>query len=241
MSLGGIQMGSVVQNGDRLIAKGSLHSAWRTFFLFSFVLLLGAVYLHSQCPDTGQTKVIKPSQGTGYHFYRFRGDSSFRYFLDGKTFSFNDKADSGKTFIFIDDIAYESILVERGDLAEYIKSSKTIDVLRAQAKHQQDYFKGVDPSMVITDYGPASRKNPDGSEDRLFYLWKKENPPGKEAATQYLCSTLIKDGVVVLSLMPTKASVSKDDVFLQIDKYTSHFDLLSGSQCAQVLSMPSAP
>jgi hypothetical protein len=234
-------MGSVVQNADRLTAKGSLLSAWRIFFLFSSVLLLGTVYLHSQCPDTGQTKVIRPDQGTGYDFYRFMGDSSFRYFLDGKTFSFNDKDDPGKTFIFIDDIAYESILVERVDLAEYVKSSKTPDVLRAQAKHEQDYFKRADPSMVITDYGPSSRKNPDGSEDRLFYLWKKENPPGKKGATQYLCSTLIKNGVVVLSLMTLKASVSEDDVFLQIHKYTSHFDLLSSHQCKQVLSMPSAP
>jgi hypothetical protein len=234
-------MEGVVQTADRLTAKGSLPSAWRISFLFSSVLLLGTVYLHSQCPDTGQTKVIKPNQGTGYDFYRFMGASSFRYFLDGKTFSFNDKDDPGRTFIFIDDIAYESILVERVDLAEYVKSSKTIDILRAQAKHHQDYFKKADPSMVITDYGPASRKNPDGSEDRLFYLWKKENPPGKKAATQYLCSTLIKDGVVVLSLMTMKASVSEDDVFLQIQKYTSHFDLLSSNQCAQVLSMPSAP
>ena len=234
-------MGRVVLNADRLTAKGSLPSAWRIFFVFSSVLLLGTVYLHSQCPDTGQTKVIKPDQGTGYDFYRFMGDRSFRYFLDGKTFSFNDKDDPGKTFIFIDDIAYESILVERVDLAEYVKSSKTIDVLRAQAKHEQDYFKRADPSMVITDYGPASRKDFDGSEDRLFYLWKKENPPGKKGATQYLCSTLIKDGVVVLSLMPLKASVSEDDVFLQIQKYTSHFDLLSSDQCKQALSMPFAP
>jgi hypothetical protein len=161
--------------------------------------------------------------------------------LDGKTFSFNDKDDPGKTFIFIDDFAYESILVERPDLAKYVKSSKTIDVLRAQAKYEQDYFKKADPSMVITDYGPASRKNPDGSDDRLFYLWKKENPPGNKAATQYLVSTLIKDGVVVLSLMPTKTSVSEDDVFLQIQKYTSHFDLISSDQCSKVLSTPTAP
>ena len=234
-------MGSVVQNADRLTAKGSSLSAWRIFFLLSSVLLLDTVYLHSQCPDTGQTKVIKPDQGTGYGFYMFMGDSSFHYFLDGKTFSFNDKDDSGKTFIFIDDSAYESILVERADLAEYVKSSKTIDVLRAQAKHQQGYFKRADPSMVITDYGPSSRKNPDGSEDRLFYLWKKENPTGKKFAPQYLCSTLVKNGVVVLSLMPLKASVSEDDVFLQIQKYTSHFDLLSSDQCKQVLSWPSAP
>jgi hypothetical protein len=234
-------MGSVIQKADRLIACGALPSAWRMFFLFSSVLFLGTVCLHSQCPNTGQTKIIKPDQGTGYYFYRFMGNSSFRYFLDGKTFRFNDKDDPGRTFIFIDDIAYESILVERVDLAEYVKSEKTIDILRAQAKHHQDYFKGADPSMVITDYGPASRKNPDGSEDRLFYLWKKENPPGKNAATQYLCSTLIKDGVVVLSIMPLKASVSEDDVFLQIQKYTSNFDLMSSDQCAQVLAKPTAP
>jgi hypothetical protein len=241
VSFGGIQMGGVVRNADQLTAKSSSPSAWRIFVLFSFVLLVGTLDIHSQCPDTGQTKVIKPSQGTGYDFYRFMGDSSFRYFLDGKTFSFNDKDDPGKTFIFIDDISYESILVERADLAEYVKSSGTIDILRAQAKHEQDYFKKADPSMVITDYGPAPRKNPDGSEDRLFYLWEKENPRGREAATQYLCSTLIKGGVVVLSVMPLKASVSEDDVFLQIQKYTSHFDLLSSDQCRQVRSMPSAP
>ena len=234
-------MGSLVQNANRPAGKSSLPSAWRIFFLFSSVLLLGTAYLHSQCPETGQTKVIKPDQGTGYDFYKFIGDSSYRYFLDGKTFSFNDKDDPGRTIIFIDDMAYESTLVERADLAEYVKSSKTIDILRAQAKHHQDYFKKGDPSMVITDYGPNSRKNPDGSEDRLFYLWKKENPPGKAAATQYLLSTLIKDGVVVLSLMPLKASVSEDTVWLQIQKYTSHFDSLSNTQCKQVLSMPSAP
>jgi hypothetical protein len=211
------------------------------FLLLSSAVFLGAGRLHSQCPPTGETKVIRPNQGSGYYFCRFMGDSSFRYFLDGKTFSYNDKDDPGKTFIFIDDIAYELIVVTSADLAEYVESSRTIDVLRAQAKHQQDYFRKTDPSMIITDYGPAPRQNPDGSEDRLFYLWKKENPSGKKAATQYLCSTLIKDGVVVLSLMPMKASVSEDDIFLQLKKYTSHFDLLSDDQCARVLSMPAGP
>jgi hypothetical protein len=234
-------MRSMVQNAHRLTAKSSSALPWQMLFLPFSALLLGTVNLHSQCPDNGQTKVIKPDQGTGYYFYRFLGDSSFRYFLDGKTFSFNDKDDPGRTFIFIDDIAYESILVAREDLAEYVKSSNPEDVLRAQAKNEQDYFKKLDPSMVITDIGLAFRKNPDGSDDRLFYLWKKENPLGKQAATQYMCSTIIKDGVVVLSLMPMKASVSKDDVFLQIQKYTSHFDLMSSDQCAKVLSMPAAP
>jgi hypothetical protein len=113
-----------------------------------------------------------------------------------------------------------TILVERTDLVKYVKRAV--------------------PSIVITDYGPSARKNPDGSDDRLFYLWKKENPPGNKAATQYLVSTLIKGGVVILSFMPLKASISEDDVFLQIQKYTSYFDLLSNNQCVKVLSMPTA-
>lgn len=234
-------MEAVVQNADRPIANGASFYAWRVFFLFSAVLLLGSACVKAQCPDNKETKVIKPVEGTGYYFYRFMGDSSYRYFLDGKTFSYNDRDDPGRTFVFIDDIAYESILVERADLEEYVKSSKTIDILRAQAKHHQDYFKKGDPSMVITDYGVTPRQKPDGSEDRLFYIWKKENPPGKEAATQYLCSTLIKDGVVVLSIMPLKASVSEDDVNLQLEKYILHFDLMTSDQCKQVLSMPSKP
>jgi len=231
----------VAKSSGRLTTKSLLLTDWRTLFLFSSALLVGTVGLYAQCPDTGQTKVIKPAQGTGYRFYKFLGDRSFVYFLDGKTFSFNDKDDPGKTLIFIDDFAYEPILVEKSGFEQYVKSSKPIDILRAQAKHQQDYFKKSFPSMVITDYGPSARKNPDGSDDRLFYLWKKENPPGSIDARQYLVSTLIKDGVVVLSFMPLKASVSEDDVFTQIQKYTSHFDLLSSARCATVLSNPSAP
>jgi len=46
------------------------------------------------------------------NFYVIKGDSSSRDFLDGKTFSFNDKDDPGKTLAFIDDMTYESIGVE---------------------------------------------------------------------------------------------------------------------------------
>jgi hypothetical protein len=70
---------------------------------------------------------------------------------------------------------------------------------------------------------------------------KKETPHGKEPATQYLCSTLIKNGVVVLSIMLVKTLVSEDDVFRQLREYTSRFDTLSANQCAQVLAMPNAP
>jgi hypothetical protein len=234
-------MRSVVQNANRLIANASSASPCRTVFLVSFMLMLGPVYLHSQCPDNGQTKVIKPNEGTGYYFYRFLGDSSFRYFLDGKTFSFNDKDDPGRTIIFIDNMAYELIVKDRDGFKKYIKGSKAEDILLAEAKQHQDYLKSVDSSTVITEFGISpGEKNPDGSEGRAFYLWKKENPPGKEAATQYLCSTLVKDGVVVLSIMLIKPSVSEDDVFRQLREYTSHFDTLSGKQCAQVLSMPTA-
>ena len=169
-------MGSAVQNSDRL-THPSL-SAWPLSVLLSSVLTLGVVNLNAQCPNTGETKVIKPAQGTGYRFYKFIGDSSFVYYLDGKTFRFNDKDDPGKTFIFIDDFVYEPLLVERSDFAKYVKSLEPVDILHAQAKHMEDVFTARVPSMKITDYGPSARKNPDGSEVRLFYLWKKENPPG---------------------------------------------------------------
>jgi hypothetical protein len=234
-------MSGAGQNSDRLTAKASLPSVWRLFFLFSSAVFLGSASLHTQCPDNGQTKVIKPNEGTGYYFYRFLGESSFVYFLDGKTFSFNDKDDPGKTIIFIDDMAYESILEDKADFAKYIKGPKPVDILRAQAKYEQDYYKKMVPSVVITDYGPPSNENADGADNRHFYLWKKENPPGKEAATQFLLSALIKDKVVVLSIMLLKPSVTEDEVFLQIQKYTSNLSLLSSAQCAKVLSMPTAP
>lgn len=234
-------MGSTLQDSGKRTARRLLPVVRQTFLVFSFLVLLGIAHLHSQCPNTGQTKVIKPTEGSGYYFYRFEGDSSFYYFLDGTKFSLNDKDDPGKVFLFIDDMAYEPLLVEREDLAEYVKSSKDMDILTAQAKHMQDYFKKNVPSVIITDYGPSFRKKPDGSDDRLFYLWKKENPPGQQAATQYLCSTLIKNGVFVLSFIQAKPSVSEDDLWKQIKTYTSHFDLLSSKQCAQVLNMPSKP
>ena len=237
-------MGRCVQNANRLKANASLDTTWRVLFLVFFMLMLGPMNLHSQCPDNGQTKVIKPNEGTGYYFYKFLGDSSFRYFLDGKTFSFNDKDDPGKTIIFIDDLAYESIVKDkdRDDIKKYIKGSKAEDILLAEAKQQQEYIKSFAPSIVITDLGISpGEKNPDGSEGRAFYLWEKQNPPGKEAATQYFCSTVVKSGVVVLSIMLIKPSVSEEDVFRQLREYTSHFNTLSGDKCKQVLGMPTAP
>jgi hypothetical protein len=233
----------MVKNAYRLIANASSASIWRMVFFASFIVMIDPAYLHSQCPDNDQTKVIKPSKGTGYYFYKFLGDSSFRYFIDGKTFSFNDKDDPGKTIIFIDDMAYESIVKDKDwdEIKKYMKGSKPEDILRAEAKQHQAYHKSVLPSMVITDFGVSSDKNPDGSEGRAFYLWKKENPPGKEAATQYLCSTVVKNKVVVLSIMLIKPSVTEDDVFRQLREYTSRFDTLSGDKCAQVLAMPTAP
>jgi hypothetical protein len=136
-------MGSVAQDADRLTASASSASAWRMVFLLSFMLMLGPVYLHPQCPDNGQTKVIKPNEGTGYYFNVFMGESSFRYFLDGKTFSFNDKGDPGKTIIFIDDMAYESIVKDkdRDEIKKYLKGSKDEDILRAEAKQHQEHSK----------------------------------------------------------------------------------------------------
>ncbi len=233
-------MKGVLLNPDQLTAKHLLHPVPQILFVLFSALLIGAVSVNAQCPNSGETKVIKPDRGTGYYFYRFLGDSSFVYFLDGETFSYNDKDDPGRTFIFVGNIAYELTLVDRADLAKYVTSSKPEDILRAQAKDEQDYFKKIDPKIVITDYGPAYRQNPDGGDDRLFYLWKKENTRGKQAATQFMCSTPIKDGVVMLSLFSTKPSISEDDLFHAIQAYTSRFDLLSSEQCAKALSAPVA-
>lgn len=233
-------MRGFVLNADRPSAENSLPSALRMFFLIFLVLFLDAVCLKAQCPDNGQTKVFNSKQGAGYYFYKFLGDSSFRYFLAGKTFSYNDKDDPGRTITFIDDMAYELILEDRADFAGYIKGSKPQDILVAQAKYEQDHYKKLVPSIVITDYGPPSNAN-DGSNDHPFYLWKKENPPGKEAATQYLVSTLVKDKVVLLSIMLLKSTVTENDVFRQLETYTGHFDLISGEQSASALSVQSSP
>lgn len=230
-----------VQCSVQRMARGSSPLTCLIVFMFSSAIVTASIGLHAQCPNTGETKVTTRREGTGYYFFKFLGDSSFFYFLDGKTFSFNDKDDPGKTFVFIDNFAYESTFVDREYLSTLVKSSKPLDILRAQAKHQQAYFKSAVPSIVITDYGPSARKNPDGSDDRLFYLWKKDSAPGTPAAPQYLVSTLVKDGVVVLSVMPGNGPVSEEDLFLQVEKYTSHFGLLSDIQCAEVLSAPAAP
>jgi len=210
----------------------------RCVFLLVFCGFLSvSIQSRAQCPDTGQTKVFNSKQGAGYYFYRFVGDGSFRYFLAGKTFSYNDKDDPGKTFAFIDDMAYELILEDKADFTSYIKGAKPIDLLRAQAQYEQDVYKKRFPSVVIKDYGPPANYDPN-SNDRLFYLWRKDSPPGMEVATQFLVSTLVKDKVVLLSIMLTQPSASEKGAFLQIEKYTGSFALLTANECAEALSAP---
>lgn len=205
-------------------------------FLWIIVLVANSGILRSQCPNTGESKVFESNNGTGYYFYKFQGDGSFRFFLEGKTFSLNTKDNPGKAYIFIDDMAYEPLLIEKTQLLEYTKSSATLDILQAQAKYEQAYFKKIDPSMVIQDYGPTTTKNPDGSDNRMFYLWKKQSAPGKTPATQYLVSTVVKDGLFVMSFMPVSGKASEDDMIHRILNYASHFGTVSSDQCAQVLA-----
>lgn len=99
--------------------------------------------------------------------------------------------------MFMDDVAYESILVERTDLAGCVTSLKAIDMLRAQAKHQHGYFKRADPS--IGDHGLWTGPPTILLAVKTANSLEKGKSCWKKAATQYLCSTLIKDGAVVLS------------------------------------------
>jgi hypothetical protein len=230
-------MKGVIGKAGWLISKRPMRSACRMLFLIALTVVSGAMGLRAQCPDNGQTKVMKPSKGNGFYFYKFLGDESFRYFLDGKTFSYNNKSDPGRTFIFIDGMAYELMLEDRADFAKYIKGSKPQDILLAQAKYEQDYYRRIVPGVVITDYGPPANAD-DGGDDRPFYLWKKENPPGKEAATQYLVTTLVGNKVVLLSIGVVKPTVLEKDVFHQLEEYTGSFALITGDVCAKVLSAP---
>jgi hypothetical protein len=217
--------------------KNLLATATRPMVWVCLLGYAGSGVVYSQCPDTGETKVFQSTDATGYYFYKFQGGGSFRYFLEGKKFSLNDKDGApGKTYLFIDDMAYEPLLIERAQLLEYTKSTNTLDILRAQAKYEQEHFKKIDPSMVIQDYGPTTTKNPDGSDNRMFYLWKKESAPGKTLATQYLASTVVKDGLFVMSFMPVSGKASEDDMITRILNYASHFGAVSSDQCAQVVA-----
>ena len=62
-----------------------------------------------------------------------------------------------------------------------------------------------------------------------------------EAATQYLVSILVKDRVVLLSIMLNKATASESDVFSQLQKYTGSFALLTSEQCSKALAKSTAP
>jgi hypothetical protein len=44
-----------------------------------------------------------------------------------------------------------------------------------------------------------------------------------------------------MSFIPLRDSITPDDFFVQIRKYTSHFDLISSDLCAKVLAAPIAP
>lgn len=192
----------------------------------------------SQCPDTGETKVIKPHEGTGYHFYRLIGSKSFHYFLDGGKFSMADKSESGRNYFFIDQMAFEVVLADKADFKKFIQKESPEGLLVAQAKYEQEYFKKRMASVHITDLGSQWRVKKDGSPDRVFHLWKKQNSVNDPEGLQYLLSTpLDGDVVVVLSIVPLQGT-TESAVFGQVSKYTSHFELMSSDQCKQLLTSP---
>jgi hypothetical protein len=225
-----------------LLPLGRSHGIFmiQRFKLWSMILLLicASVTLASQCPDTGETKVIKPNEGTGYYFYRLIGIHSFQYFLDGKEFSFNSKDDPERTYTFIDKMAFEVVLVNKASFGKFIKKDTHQGILEAQAKYEQAYFKKIFKKVRITSLGEYWRPDAKGNPERLFLFWKKDSPSKSGTATQYLLSTMLDDDVVVvLSIIPLAGS-TEADVFEQAKNYTGHFDLLTAEQYSR---LPSAP
>jgi hypothetical protein len=207
------------------------------FRIIVCLLLLAGPAL-CQCPDTGETRVIKPNEGTGYYFYHFNGSKSFRYYLDGKKFNLADKTESGRNFFFIDNMGFEVTLVNRSEFKELIKSSGIQGLLAAQAKYEQDNMRKLLPSIFITDLGFQWRMDQKGKRDRLFHLWKKQKSDKDSTGLQYLLTTPLDDNTVVILSMLILNDIAESEVFEQVGKYTSHFDLLSRDQCKVVLGMP---
>ncbi len=207
---------------------------WSLTFLF----MCASVSLASQCPDTGETKVVKPFKGSGFYFYRLIGIHSFQYFLDGKEFSSNSKDNSDHTYTFIDKMAFEVVLVNKAAFKKYIKKDTPQGILEAHAKYGQAYFKEILKKTKITNLGHYWRPDKKGNPERLFLFWKKDSPSKSGVATQYLLSTMLDNDVVVaLSIIPL-IGCTEADVFQQAKNYTGHFDLLTAEQCSH---LPQAP
>jgi hypothetical protein len=136
--------------------------------LSAFLLpILASATQASQGPDTGETKGIKPNEGTGYCFYRLIGIHSFQCFLDGKDCSFNSN-DDDRTFTFIDKMAFEVILINKASFKGYIKKNTKLGILQAQAKYEQACFKKLIKKIRITSLGEYWRPDAKGNPERLF-------------------------------------------------------------------------
>jgi hypothetical protein len=186
-----------------------------------------------QCPDTGETKVIKPHTGSGYWFYRLIGNHSFKYFLDGSSFNMNDRDSPGKTYFFIDKLGFEVMLIHRDSFMDSKLAPSPKDVLLAQAKYEQAYFKENMPEVQITNIGFKYSKDTLSKPSKPFYLWKQFKSKNGPNSSQFLLSTMLDNFVVVvLSILPLKGS-TEIDALHQVDTFVNHFDHLSSNECQQ--------
>ena len=208
------------------------------FYLCAMSLLVPYNTAAAQCPNTGETKVIKPNVGAGYNFYYLIGAKSFQYYLDGKNFSMLETNDPSRHFFRVDKLGFEVMLAPKSDFKKFIKKLTLRSLLEAQAQYEQDYFKELSPNIVITDLGIKQQIDTNGAPGRFFLLWKKQNAVSDANGVQYLLSTPLDNNTVVVLSALILEGATESDVFAQLKTYTSRFNHVSSEQCQQLSSKP---
>jgi hypothetical protein len=142
----------------------------------------------------------------------------------------DSKISGANRLIKVDNLAHEIVVVKIADFLKTQKAGDDSDILTAQAKYEQAYFKSHDSTFVITDFGFNHRAASEDFPSRTYFLWKKENAPDKPWGVQYLCATVVNDKVVVISIIPLNQEAEMT-ILTHIKHIAGSFDILSSELC----------
>jgi len=152
----------------------------------------------SPCAKSGWTG-LRANDGRGYLFYVYRDAPDLYFAIPGKQVSFPDGPKSPPRF-FIDEILYQSLLVNPANFMKDEKGIADLDVLKRHATYEFEYMlKTPTPLRKFVELGPRVKPAANGQPSFTFYLWGAIDPGDLKGARQFFLTTLSAGDVVVLS------------------------------------------
>jgi hypothetical protein len=202
----------------------------RTVFFWSLILLHSQAY-SIPCSKERRVQFTDVQGGPGFYLLRDYGESGFSAYLYARKFA-QEESEAGefRGFFFLDDIAYQHLMVDRNKYSDKKEIQGEAEELEMHYKWEREHLLSLVKEKAApvlggeSSYGVVESDTFTGVK-RKFWIWEATLSDAK----QFWVTTVVPSGIVVFSAIGVKPAEEEHarDV---IENYMYRFEMCTESE-----------